>query len=148
MGKWKRFRGKVKNSLNAYRHGLFNFRKLIKFMKIAPADVKEDDVPQMDVFDVKDRLANNDLFILDIRSQKDFESAHIGGSIQMDLFTILDHLDDIPKDKIIGVLCYGGGASLTVAQMLIERGFNKVKNIKGGIIRYALDVDDSLLGNL
>jgi predicted sulfurtransferase len=32
--------------------------------------------------------------------------------------------------------------------MLIDKGITNVKNIKGGIIRYALDVDESMLGKL
>jgi rhodanese-related sulfurtransferase len=55
--------------------------------------------------------------------------------------------DDLPKNIEIGVICYGRGASMTITQMLIDKGFN-AKNITGGIIRYALDVDTELLGNL
>ena len=148
MGRWKRVKGKFKTTYKAYKFGLFNIRSLIKFMKIAPSESEAENVPQMTVFDVKKELDKNDLFILDIRDQSDFKSANIEGSVQMDLFDVLDNLTELPKDKKIGVLCYGGGASMTVAQMLIDNGFDNVKNIKGGIIRYALDVDDELLGQL
>lgn len=148
MSRWKRTKGKIKNSYKAYKHGFVNFRKLIKFMKIAPSGVDEKSVPHMTVFEVKDLLDKNDLLIVDVRSLKDYTGVHIEGSVQMDLFSLLEHLDELPKDKNIGMLCYGGGASLTATQMLIERGFTNVKNITGGIIRYALDIDDSLLGNL
>lgn len=148
MGKLKRIKGKIKTSFNAYKFGLFNFRKLIKFMKVAPDNASLTNTPQMTVFEAKEQLEKNELFVLDIRGEKDYENCHIEGSIRMDLFSILENLDTLPKDKKMGVLCYGGGASNTVTQMLIDQGFTNVRNIKGGIIRYALDVDDSLLGKL
>ena len=67
----------------------------------------------------------------------------IEGSINFPLFDEND-MSTLPLDKEIVVMCYGGGASLTVAKKLIENGFN-AKNVKGGIMRYALDVDTDLL---
>ena len=102
----------------------------------------------MTVFEAKNLLDRGELFVLDIRGKKDYENGHIDGSVLMDLFSVMDNLESLPRDKTIGVLCYGGGASNTIAQMLIDHGFTNVKNIKGGIVRYALDIDESLLGNL
>ncbi|MHA2365597.1 MAG: rhodanese-like domain-containing protein [Candidatus Hodarchaeales archaeon] len=148
MGRWKRFKGKFKNTYKAYKFGLFNIRNIIRFMKIAPSEAETENVPHMTVYEVKEELDKGELFILDVRGQGDFRNAHLESSVQMSLFDVLDNLGELPRDKPIGVLCYGGGASMTVTQMLIDNGFDNAKNIKGGIIRYALDVDDELLGQL
>ena len=148
MVKLKRIKGKIKTSLKAYKFGLFNAKKLIKFIKVAPDEKDLIFTPQLTVFEAKEHLDKGELVIVDVRSIKDFENAHIDGAIHMDLFNVLDNISKLPKDKIIGILCYGGGASLTVTQMLLDREVTNARNIKGGIIRYALDLDDSLLGDL
>lgn len=70
---------------------------------------------------------------------------HIWDSIHIEFPDILDNLDQIPKNKDIGVICYGGGASEYITQLLLANEYPSVMNIKGGIIRWALDVDDSFL---
>ena len=148
LGRYTHFKGKVKNSFKAYKYGLFNFRKLIKFMKIVPDAETLKHTPQMTVFEAKELLDKGELVILDVRGKKDYDTCHIEGSILIDLFLVLDNLESLPRDKKIGVICYGGGASNTVAQLLLDRGFINVRNITGGIIRYALDGDESLLAEL
>ncbi|OLS22273.1 MAG: hypothetical protein HeimC3_31500 [Candidatus Heimdallarchaeota archaeon LC_3] len=64
---------------------------------------------------------------------------------EMWIIEVIDKITELPKDKEIGVICYGAGESMAVTQMLIDRGFTNAENIEGGIIRYALDVDNSLL---
>ena len=148
MLKWKRIKGKIKTSLKAYKFGIVNFRKLIKFLKIAPDDSDLKNTPQMSVFEAHEQLKNGNLLILDVRSPKDFKNGYIEGSIHVDLFNVVEEISHLPRDKNIGVLCYGGGASLTVTQMFLDNGLKNVKNIKGGIIRFALDDDESLLEDL
>lgn len=119
-------------------------------MKVAPSDEESKDVPSITVFEAKGKIDSGDNFyIIDVRSKDDFESAHIQGSRQMTIFEFEkeETFDSLPKDVEIGVICYGGGASMSITQMLINKGFN-AKNITGGIIRYALDVDTDLLGDL
>lgn len=148
MLKLKRIKGKIKTSYKAYKFGIFNFRQLISFLKVAPNESDLENTPQMTVFEAKELLNQGTLFIIDVRGKKDYENGHLDGSVHSSLFTVLETLEMLPKDKTIGVLCYGGGASNTVTQMLIDKGITNVKNIKGGIIRYALDVDESMLGKL
>jgi hydroxyacylglutathione hydrolase len=90
----------------------------------------------MTAFETKEKLSKDELVILDIRGQRDFEDVHIEGSIQMEIFDVLDNLARIPKNKEIGINCYGGGGSMTVTKMLLDNGYANVKNIEGG--KYAM----------
>ena len=149
MGKFQRIRKRVKTNLKAYKFGLSNIGNLTRFMKVAPSDEETKNVPSMTVFEAKEKIDKNALYVIDVRSEGDFANAHIEGSRQMTIFEFEDEsiYDSFPKDGEIGVLCYGGGASMTITQMLVNKGFD-AKNIEGGIIRYALDVDTKLLGDL
>ncbi|MHA1984006.1 MAG: rhodanese-like domain-containing protein [Candidatus Hodarchaeales archaeon] len=138
-------RKRIKHNFKVLRYVFTNFRNIINFSKAAPDNSETENVPTMTAFEAKEKLDNDELIILDIRSQRDFEDAHIMGSIQIEIFDVLDNLAKLPNDKEIGVICYGGGGSMTVTKMLMNNGYAQVKNVEGGIIRYALDVDNTLL---
>ena len=147
---FKTFRIKLKHTLRAYRYGLFNARKIFRFMKNEGNVDKSElipisEVPVITVNEAEKMLKSENFVILDVRSKGDFENVHIWDSIHIEFTDVLDNLDLIPRDKDIGVICYGGGASEYITQKLLENGYPSVMNIKGGIIRWALDIDDSLL---
>lgn len=102
-------------------------------------------VPTITVFEAEKMLAAGKFVILDVRGFGDYEIMHIGGSIHIEFTEVFENLGKIPRDKSIGVICYGGGASEYITQLLLEDGYSDVSNIKGGIIRWALDINDSLL---
>lgn len=141
---------KLKHTFRAYRYGLFNARKIYRFMKKEGNVDKSEitpisEVPVITVNEAEKMMKSGDFIILDVRSKGDYEDVHIWDSIHIEFTDVLDNLDLIPRDKDIGVICYGGGASEFITQKLLEQGYPSVMNIKGGIIRWALDIDDSLL---
>lgn len=141
----RKFTKKIKHNLKVVRYAVTNLRNILRFSKAAPDDSMTKHVPSISVFDAKKKLDKDELLIVDVRSERDFKDAHIEGSIRVDLFSLTDRIPELPRDKTIGVICYGGGASMTVTQMLLDHGFDMTRNIEGGIIRYALDVDEELL---
>jgi len=56
---------------------------------------------------------------------------------------INEHLDEIPKDKAVVLICNTGARSYEAQIMLDEKGFSKVVNIQGGIAaikKYGVDI--------
>ena len=49
-------------------------------------------------------LANN-VFIIDTRADSAYKQEHIKGSVSMPTGTVLDHIADLPKDKLIAAYC-------------------------------------------
>ena len=47
----------------------------------------------------------NDVFIIDTRAEPAYKQEHIKGSISMPSGTVLQHLDELPKDKLIAAYC-------------------------------------------
>jgi adenylyltransferase/sulfurtransferase len=91
------------------------------------------------------RAANPDgVLLLDVREPFEFELCQLPDSDFIPMRQIPEHLDTLPRDKHLLVLCHHGSRSLRVTQFLRAKGFEKVSNIAGGIDAWAQEVDPSL----
>lgn len=88
--------------------------------------------------------AHEDFQLIDVREDHEAEVANIGGKL-IPMGTVMDHVDEIAKDKKVVVHCRSGKRSATVIQALEQKyGFTNLYNLKGGILAYADDVDPTL----
>lgn len=78
------------------------------------------------------RKTNEAFFILDVRNQDEFDEANLGGHL-IPLNELPNRLDELNKNDLIVVHCQGGGRSSRACQYLLEQGFKKVYNLKGGL---------------
>ena len=84
-------------------------------------------------------------YLLDVRNPHEYEIAHIPGVdklIPVDELT--EHLNELDSSREIVVYCKGGTRSARAVNMLKDAGFRKVKNMVGGITRWAEDVDHEM----
>lgn len=104
------------------------------------------EVEQISVHEL-DRLMvlNKPFVLLDVREPEELEIARIDPCLHVPMDDIPNRLSDIPKDVDVLVLCSAGNRSNQVARYLLEQGYSNVKNVAGGIIQYAQEVDDSVL---
>jgi glyoxylase-like metal-dependent hydrolase (beta-lactamase superfamily II) len=74
-----------------------------------------------------------ELFVLDVRREEDFEEWQIPGStnvpvydelLEYDYSSLEDHLDEVPEDKEIAVVCVAGITSARAAEFLREHGYD------------------------
>lgn len=87
--------------------------------------------------EVKAMIAGKeDIVLLDIREQSDFEQGHLNGSISIPIGQITSRINELDKNKTIVVICYTGASSAQVAGYLVENGFAKVKNLLGGMMSW------------
>jgi rhodanese-related sulfurtransferase len=98
-------------------------------------------VRQMSTSEFAQILAN-DLstrsLILDSRSEAEYEVSHIAEAQRIEGDgSIAPALRDVPKSTLIIVYCSVGYRSSTVAQTLMEAGFQNVSNLEGGIFQWA-----------
>jgi hypothetical protein len=49
--------------------------------------------------------AKNEVLIIDTRAESAYKEEHIKGSISMPTGTVLDHLGELPKNKLIAAYC-------------------------------------------
>jgi rhodanese-related sulfurtransferase len=70
---------------------------------------------------------------VDVRTPREREQKHIGGSLSMPLNHLVEDLKTLPKDGALLVYCAGGYRSSIAASLLKGRGFDRVCEIAGGI---------------
>lgn len=73
--------------------------------------------------------------LLDVREPFEHASARIDGAVLMPMGQVLDHLDQLPKDRPIVVQCQSGQRSARVTSALRAKGFDAT-NLTGGIIAW------------
>ncbi|MBZ0220987.1 MAG: rhodanese-like domain-containing protein [Candidatus Methylomirabilis sp.] len=72
------------------------------------------------------------VILIDVRTPKEHEEAHIPGSVLMPLDT-LDNVESLPEDGHIILYCRSGKRSQTARGVLGWKGFKGVRDLEGGI---------------
>ncbi len=101
-------------------------------------------IPQMTVKELKQRLdAGEDVFVLDVREPYEYQIANIGAKLipQNDVPKRLSELD---RDREIVVHCRSGQRSQRIAEFLVKQGYPNVKNLAGGILAWADEIDPKM----
>ncbi|MDA3818764.1 MAG: FAD-dependent oxidoreductase [Prolixibacteraceae bacterium] len=77
-----------------------------------------------------------DLFLLDIRTADEYELGSIEGAVSIPLDELRNHLDELPRDKIIVAFCGVGLRAHVACRILMQHGFEQVYNLSGGLKTY------------
>ena len=86
----------------------------------------------------------DDIWILDVREPNEFQICRIPGSTLIPLGELPKRLTEVPRGADapdIIVHCKMGGRSAKAVNLLRERGFTRVQNLKGGILQWIAKVD-------
>ncbi|MCS3529003.1 rhodanese-like domain-containing protein [Chryseobacterium sp. JUb7] len=75
-----------------------------------------------------DKLIKNGAVILDVRTEKEFETGHIKGSQNISLGTIRERYVELDPNKTYITVCSHGLRSVKVENILKEKGFKNVHN--------------------
>jgi sulfur-carrier protein adenylyltransferase/sulfurtransferase len=96
--------------------------------------------------ELKQRLdQGDDLQIIDVREQHEFEIGRIPNSNLIPLGQVLNRMDEIDPNRETVVHCKMGGRSAKAIEALQRSGFTgRLMNLKGGITAWSNDVDPSV----
>jgi adenylyltransferase/sulfurtransferase len=123
-----------------------------QFCGITPA-VKAADkgaiAPELEttVGELKQHLEKGDVFLLDVREPREWEISRINGATLIPLGELTKRFSELPKGPgapEIVVMCKSGVRSAKAVNLLREKGFDRVKNLRGGILEWIARVDPSL----
>ena len=80
-------------------------------------------------------IGNENVILLDVRTEKEVNEAHIIGSTNIDFFSANfdQSISKLNKEKEVYVYCRSGGRSYKTAVKLEALGFKKIYNLDGGI---------------
>lgn len=90
------------------------------------------------------RDSKKDFQLIDVREQHEVEIVQIGGE-HIAMGDVMNQIGRISKDKPVIIHCRSGARSGAVINILEkEHGFTNLYNLKGGILAYADQIDNSL----
>jgi rhodanese-related sulfurtransferase len=84
----------------------------------------------------KEMIDKGDVFILDVRTQEEYDAEHIRNSTLIPVQDLSKRLNEVPRDRKILVYCRTGGRSTTASEILVNNGFTQIYNMKGGITEW------------
>lgn len=98
----------------------------------APLDL----APEVDVHTVAQVKDRDDVYLLDVREQWEYDEGHIPGVTLLPLGEVAARMDEIPTDKEVIVTCRSGNRSGQATNFLRQNGFDNVHNMQGGIVAW------------
>ena len=89
------------------------------------------------------RNAKTDFLLLDVRNPNEYEICHLDGKL-IPLGELAARLHELNQDQHIIVHCHAGGRSRRATEFMIQQGFKKVFNLRGGITAWANEIDPTM----
>ena len=83
--------------------------------------------------------------LIDIRDEYEYDICCIGGE-KINMYSIIDNLDKLSKEKKVIIYCRTGSRSSNVVNLLDKSySFQNVYNLEGGIMKWRDDVDQTII---
>lgn len=89
--------------------------------------------------DYKNAIKNKDVQLIDVRTNKEYNSGYIKSAINVDVFNrkaFVQYFKKLDKNKPVYLYCRSGSRSQTAAKLLVELGFKKIYDLKGGYLNW------------
>ena len=82
--------------------------------------------------------------LLDVRNQEEHDHCHLSGAVLIPLPQLIERLGELSREADIVVYCKGGTRSRKAVELLRDNGFRRLRNLKGGILAWATEVDPTM----
>lgn len=97
------------------------------------AELQGNQIQNVDLNAFRQLLLSEDIQIVDVRGEGEYNSGHIEGADHVFLGTLTENLDKISHDKTVVVHCQAGDRSSIAVSLLQKHGFTNIKNYAGGM---------------
>ncbi|MBC8306391.1 MAG: rhodanese-like domain-containing protein [Pelagibacterales bacterium] len=90
----------------------------------------------------KSHIENTSVQLFDVRTPEEYDLGHIKGAVNIDFKNeeiFYRSFEKLDKSKPVYLYCRSGNRSKKSADILIELGFSKVYDLKGGFIEWNLN---------
>jgi len=77
--------------------------------------------------------------LVDVRTLREYKGGHIGKAINIDLFqggSFKQAIEKLDKSKPVYLYCRSGSRSKKAAKKILDMGFEKVYDLKGGYMQW------------
>jgi adenylyltransferase/sulfurtransferase len=83
-------------------------------------------------------------WLLDVREPWEFSTVRLSGATLIPLGDLAQQVAEVPRDADVVVYCHHGMRSARAVSMLRHGGWNRVRNLTGGIDRWSIEVDQQV----
>ena len=111
------------------------------------ANDNETEIPEITPTELKQRLDRGEaVTIIDVRDPHEWEIGNLEehGARLIPLGELPARMDEINRDEEIVLHCRSGGRSGKALELLREQGYDRVLNLKGGVLAWSDEVDPSM----
>ena len=82
--------------------------------------------------------------VLDVREARELDICQLEGTLHIPMSEIPAHVDDLPTNQPVVVICHHGARSQMVVGFLRDAGFDNAFNLDGGIEAWACEIGPSM----
>lgn len=116
---------------------------LLLFTGCGGNNVEANSYQQITQEEAKEMMDTQEVIVLDVREQDEYDSGHIPGAVLLPVGTITEDtaaavIDDL--DAVVLVYCRSGNRSKTASQALADLGYTNVYEF-GGINTWPYDIE-------
>ena len=115
------------------------------FCGFSPSPNETKKIQVISVHDLKRKLENDEVLLVDVRESFEHDIAHIDRSTLMPLGDLPRRFEELPKDRPLVMMCKSGVRSAKATEFLRQQGFNDVSNLEGGIDAWAAEIDPEMV---
>jgi rhodanese-related sulfurtransferase len=82
-------------------------------------------------------VGGEDLLLVDIRTPAEIAQGAIPDAMRLPMHLIPMKVNELPKDRDVVLYCRSGARSYQACAYLAQQGYDRVLNLRGGIIAWA-----------
>ena len=109
----------------------------------AQAAEQENEVPEISVQELKQKLDSGEISVLDVREPHEYAVANIGAPL-VPLGELPERMAELDRDRPLAVHCKSGARSARAVKLLKDAGFENVYNVAGGINAWSEEIDPNV----
>ena len=86
-----------------------------------------------------DAIKGSQVQLVDVRTANEYKGGHIKNALNVDFFSATNFrnaFEKMDKDKPVYLYCRSGARSQKAARKLVDMGFTKIYDLKGGYSRW------------
>ena len=95
-------------------------------------------INEIDSESLHGRIASGeDVLLVDIRTPAEVAQGAIPEAIRLPMHLIPIRINELPKDRDVVLYCRSGARSYQACAYMMQQGYDRVLNLRGGIIAWA-----------
>ncbi|CRI63045.1 Rhodanese-like protein [Thiocapsa sp. KS1] len=95
-------------------------------------------INEIDSESLHGRIASGeDVLLVDIRTPAEVSQGAIPDAMHLPMHLIPIRINELPKDRDVVLYCRSGARSYQACAYMLQQGYDRVLNLRGGIIAWA-----------